>query len=100
MQDIKYRLVNPGLRPRKTKLEMPGWAGKPAPRTDRSHEYAWHCAPVTKAGHKAFRFFTPTRTNCMSREKTACCILTAILGRRPTTTCNGRRSANSVATII
>jgi hypothetical protein len=42
MQEVKFRLVNPGLKPRRTKLEMPGWAGKPEPRADGSHEYAWH----------------------------------------------------------
>lgn len=26
MQQVKYRLVHPGLAPRRTKLEMPGWA--------------------------------------------------------------------------
>ena len=29
MQEIKFRLVNPELKPRRTKLEMPGWAGQP-----------------------------------------------------------------------
>ena len=48
MQQVKIRLVNPGLAPRRTKLEMPGWAGQPEPRTDGSQEYAWHCAPFTE----------------------------------------------------
>jgi hypothetical protein len=59
MQDVKYRLINPGLRPRKTKLEMPGWAGKPAPRTDGSHEYAWHCAPFTEGAQYGIEVFYP-----------------------------------------
>ena len=59
MQDVKYRLVNPGLRPRKTKLEMPGWAGQPAPRTDGSHEYAWHCAPFTEGAQYGIEVFYP-----------------------------------------
>ena len=59
MQDIKFRLVNPGLRPRKTKLEMPGWAGQPAPRTDGSHEYAWHCAPFTEGAQYGIEVFYP-----------------------------------------
>ena len=25
MQEVKFRLVNPDLRPRRTELEMPGW---------------------------------------------------------------------------
>jgi hypothetical protein len=59
MQDIRYRLVNPGLQPRKTKLEMPGWAGQPAPRTDGSHEYAWHCAPFTESAQYGIEVFYP-----------------------------------------
>jgi len=48
MAEIKFRLANPDLAPRRTKLEMPGWAGKPEPRTDGSHEQAWHCVPFTE----------------------------------------------------
>jgi hypothetical protein len=59
MHEIKFRLVNPGLRPRKTKMEMPGWAGKPEPRTDGSHEYAWHCAPFTESAQYGIEVFYP-----------------------------------------
>jgi hypothetical protein len=59
MQEIKFRHVNPGLRPRKTKLEMPGWAGEPAPRADGSHEYAWHCAPFTEGAQYGIEIFYP-----------------------------------------
>lgn len=59
MQEIKYRLVNAGLRMRKTKLEMPGWAGKPAPRADGSHEYPWHCAPFTEGAQYGIEVFYP-----------------------------------------
>src|ERR1700683_1693297 len=45
--DVKFRVVNPRLAPRRTKVEMPGWAGKPEPRSDGAQEYAWHCAPFT-----------------------------------------------------
>ena len=38
MMEIKFRLENSRLQPRRTKLEMPGWAGKPEPRTDGSQE--------------------------------------------------------------
>src|ERR1700689_4014979 len=59
MHEIKFRHVNPGLRPRKTKLEMPGWAAKPEPRTDGSHEYAWHCAPFTESAQYGIEVFYP-----------------------------------------
>jgi hypothetical protein len=59
MTEIKYRLFNPGLAPRRTKLEMPGWAGKPAPRKDGSHEYAWHCMPFTEGAQYGIEVFYP-----------------------------------------
>ena len=36
MDKVKYRLNDPRLAPRRTKLEIPGWAGKREPRTDGS----------------------------------------------------------------
>jgi hypothetical protein len=59
MSEIKYRLVNPSLAPRRTKLEMPGWAGNPAPRRDGSHEYAWHCLPFTEGAQYGIEIFYP-----------------------------------------
>ena len=59
MQQVKYRLVNPGLAPPRTKLEMPGWAGQPEPRTDGSQEYAWHCAPFTEGVQYGIEVFYP-----------------------------------------
>src|SRR6516165_12471520 len=59
MQQVKFRLVNPGLAPRRTKLEMPGWAGQPEPRTDGSQEYAWHCAPFTEGAQYGIEVFYP-----------------------------------------
>jgi hypothetical protein len=59
MQDVKFRLANPKLAPRRTKLEMPGWAGQPEPRTDGSQEYAWHCAPFTEGAQYGIEVFYP-----------------------------------------
>jgi hypothetical protein len=59
MNEVKFRVVNPDLRPRRTKLEMPGWAGKPEPRTDGSHEYAWHCMPFTEGAQYGIEIFYP-----------------------------------------
>jgi hypothetical protein len=59
MQEIKFRLVNPGLKPRRTTLEMPGWAGKPEPRKDGSHEHAWHCMPFTEGAQYGIEIFYP-----------------------------------------
>ena len=59
MLEVKFRLVHPGLKPRRTKLEMPGWAGKPEPRKDGSHEHAWHCMPFTEGAQYGIEIFYP-----------------------------------------
>lgn len=59
MRKVKYRLVNPGLRPRRTKLEIPGWGGNPEPRRTGSHEYAWHCLPFTEGAQYGIELFYP-----------------------------------------
>ena len=59
METIKYRLFEPGLCPRRTKLEMPGWAGNPEPRRDGSHEYAWHCLPFSEGAQYGIELLYP-----------------------------------------
>ena len=49
MPTVKYRTINPNQLPRRTRLEVPGWAGLPEPRADGSHEYPWHCIPFSEA---------------------------------------------------
>jgi hypothetical protein len=38
VQTVKYRLFEPRLAPRRTKIEVPGCGGKSGPRRDGSHE--------------------------------------------------------------
>ena len=59
MHIVKYRLVEPRLRPRRTKLEMPGWGGKPEPRKAGSHEQVWHCMPFTEGAQYGIELFYP-----------------------------------------
>ncbi len=59
MLEVKFRLFNPRLNPRRTKIEMPGWGGKPEPRADGSQEYAWHCAPFTEGAQYGIEIFYP-----------------------------------------
>jgi hypothetical protein len=40
-------------------MEMPGWAGQPAPRADGSHEHPWHCAPFTEGAQYGIELFYP-----------------------------------------
>ena len=39
MPTVKWRSFNPSLRPRRTKLEVPGWAGEQEPQADGSMPY-------------------------------------------------------------
>ena len=59
MHTVKYRLFEPRLMPRRTKLEVPGWAGKSEPRRDGSHEYAWHCMPFAEGAQYGIELFYP-----------------------------------------
>jgi len=56
---VKYRLFEPRLCPRRTKLEVPGWAGQREPRKDGSHEYAWHCVPFSESARYGIELFYP-----------------------------------------
>jgi hypothetical protein len=59
MHTVKYRMVDSRLRPRQTKLEVPGWAGQREPRKDGSHEYAWHCVPFSESARYGIEVFYP-----------------------------------------
>lgn len=59
MTVVKYRSLHPNLRPRRTRIEVPGWAGKPEPRADGSHEYPWHCVPFSEAAKAGIELLFP-----------------------------------------
>lgn len=59
MPVVKYRSDRPNLRPRRTRLEVPGWAGQPDPRADGSHEYPWHCIPFSEAARAGLELTYP-----------------------------------------
>jgi hypothetical protein len=59
MHTVKYRMIDPRLRPRRTKLEMPGWAGEREPRADGSHEQPWHCIPFSEAAKAGIELLYP-----------------------------------------
>jgi hypothetical protein len=56
---VEYRLFEPRLAPRRTKLEVPGWDGQPEPRRDGSHEYGWHCIPFVEDAQYGIELFYP-----------------------------------------
>jgi hypothetical protein len=59
MPTVKFRSFDPNLRPRRTRLEVPGWAGKSEPRADGSHEYPWHCIPFSEAARAGIELTYP-----------------------------------------
>jgi hypothetical protein len=62
---------------------MPGWAGKPEPRTDGSHEYPWHCAPFAEAAQYGIEIFYPYSNEFRVSKKNGALILDGDFGPRP-----------------
>ena len=56
---ITYRSFTPELKLRRTKLEVPGWAGERQPRKDGSLEQAWHCLPFSEGARYGVELFYP-----------------------------------------
>jgi hypothetical protein len=83
MQEVKFRLVSPRLAPRRTKLEMPGWAGQPEPRTDGAQEYAWHCVPFTEGAQYGIEVFYPHDNELRVGRKDGKLILNGDFGPPP-----------------
>lgn len=85
MHTVKYRIIEPRLAPRKTKLEMPGWGGKPEPRRDGSHEQAWHCMPFTEGAQYGIEIFYPYDNELHVTQQDGQVVLTGDFGPNPST---------------
>ena len=59
MRQVKLRYVREGLAPRRTKMEIPGWAGDRSPRANGSHEQVWHCTPFSEGAQYGIEIFYP-----------------------------------------
>ena len=59
MSIVKYRMNDPRLSPRRTRLAIPGWAGESEPRANGSHEHPWHCIPFSEAATAGIELFYP-----------------------------------------
>ena len=59
MRQVKMRYIMPGLAPRRTKLEIPGWAGDRAPRANGSREQMWHCTLFSEGAQYGIEIFYP-----------------------------------------
>jgi len=96
MEKAKYRLSDPGLAPRRTKLEIPAWAGKREPRKRFTRT---DLALRSLLGRRTIRDRTilpPTAMNSASALKTTSCCWRGIGAPRPTRACNGLHSGISV----
>ena len=85
MHTIKYRLFDPRLRPRQTKLEVPGWAGQREPRKDGSREYAWHCVPFSESARYGIELFYPFDNELRVTTRDGCLLLEGDFGPDPET---------------
>lgn len=83
MRQVKFRLVEPGLRPRRTRLEIPGWAGNPEPRVDGSQEYAWHCIPFSEAAKGGIELFYPYETELRVSTRDGALVFEGDFGEPP-----------------
>ena len=56
---VTYRSYHPDLVPRRTRLDVPGWAGRGEGRADGNEEQAWHCLPFTEAARAGIELIYP-----------------------------------------
>ena len=60
-----------------------GWAGKNEPRTDGSHEYAWHCMPFTEGAQYGIEIFYPYDNELRVEKKNGEFVFKGELGPPP-----------------
>jgi hypothetical protein len=83
LQKVKYRLNDPRLAPRRTKLEIPGWAGERDPRKDGSREQVWHCVPFSEGAQYGIELFYPYDNELHVSTKDGRLILEGDWGEQP-----------------
>ena len=88
MHTVKFRLVEPRLAPRRTKIEVPGWAGLPEPRQDGSHEYGWHCMPFVEGAQYGIEVFYPFDNELRVTKRSGHVVLEGDFGPDPETGIN------------
>jgi hypothetical protein len=85
MHIVKTRLRNPGLNPRRTKLEIPGWAGEREPRANNSQEQVWHCLPFSEGARYGIELFYPYANELHVRTRDGKLLLEGDFGPDPAT---------------
>jgi hypothetical protein len=80
---VKYRTREPRLQPRRTKMEIPGWAGQREPRADGNHEYVWHCLPFSEGAQYGIELFYPYQNELRVSTKDGALIFDGDFGPPP-----------------
>jgi len=80
---VKYRSYTPGLNPRRTRLESPGWAGDRQPRQNGSMEQAWHCLPFSEGARYGLEIFYPHPNPLTVETRNGRIALSGDFGPRP-----------------
>jgi hypothetical protein len=83
LSKVKYRLNDPRLAPRRTRLEIPGWAGSRDPRKDGSHEQVWHCVPFSEGAQYGIELFYPYDNELHVSTRDGRLVLEGDWGERP-----------------
>jgi hypothetical protein len=83
MRRVHYRLIEPRLRPRRTKLQIPGWSGDASPRADGSLEQAWHCVPFSESAQYGVEIFYPYEAEFRASTRSGKLILEGDFGPPP-----------------
>ena len=73
----------PRLAPRRTKLEIPGWAGNRDPRKDGAREQVWHCMPFSEGAQYGIELFYPYDNELYVSTKEGRLVLEGDWGKRP-----------------
>jgi hypothetical protein len=88
MNTVKYRMFEPRLALRRTKVEVPGWGGQAEPRRDGSHEYGWHCMPFVESAQYGIEIFYPFDNELHVTTRDGRVVLEGDLGPDPETGVN------------
>lgn len=82
---VKFRTWVDGLRPQRTKLQVPGWSGGSVPRANGEREQPWHCVPFTESARYGIELFYPYENELCVHTKEGKLILEGDFGRDPDT---------------
>jgi len=80
---IKFRQSGDDLGLRRTRMEIPGWAGQAEKRTDGSHEHAWHCVPFSEYARYGVEIFYPYKNELRVSTRNGRLILDGDFGPAP-----------------